>query len=61
MSHANVETVRQAFEAWNAAWVSGADNFGELVALVDDDLVTRRLAPMPDPGTWESRDGMSKC
>jgi ketosteroid isomerase-like protein len=58
MSEENVEVVRQAFEAWDAAWVSGADNFGELLALFDDDLVTRRLAPLPDPGIWQGRDGM---
>jgi ketosteroid isomerase-like protein len=58
MSEGNVETVRQAFEVWDAAWLSGADNFGALLAVFDDDLITRRLAPMPDPGTWYGRDGM---
>ena len=25
---------------------------------MDDGLVTRRLAPMPDPGTWDGTEGL---
>jgi ketosteroid isomerase-like protein len=58
VSAENVEIVRRAFDAWDADWISGADDFGGLLAVFDDELVTRRLAPMPDPGTWYGRDGM---
>ena len=52
MSQENVEVVRRGFEAWEAGDLSG------LLALMDDDLVTRRLAPMPDPGTWYGPEGL---
>jgi ketosteroid isomerase-like protein len=58
MSQENVELVRAAFEGWERAWGSGTDDFGVLLAGFDDDLVTRRLAPMPDPGTWHGLEGM---
>jgi uncharacterized protein len=51
MSQENVEIVRRGFEAWEAGDLSG------LLALLDDHLVTRRLAPMPDPGTWHGPEG----
>jgi ketosteroid isomerase-like protein len=47
-----VEIVRRGFEAWEAGDLSG------LLALLDDDLVTRRLAPMVDPGTWHGPAGL---
>src|SRR6476659_7876833 len=52
MSQENVELVRRGFEAWEVGDLSG------LLALMDDDLVTRRLAPMPDPGTWHGPEGL---
>ena len=52
MSRENVEVVRRAFEAWDAGNLSG------LLALLDNDLVTRRLPPMADPGTWHGTEGM---
>jgi len=52
MSQENVEVVRRGFEAWEADDLSG------LLALLDDDLVTRRLAPMADPGTWHGTEGL---
>jgi ketosteroid isomerase-like protein len=58
MSRENVEIVRQGFDVWEAAWRSGADDLGALLAIFDDDVVTRRLAPMPDPGTWHGVEGM---
>jgi ketosteroid isomerase-like protein len=58
MSQENVEIVRQGFDVWEAAWDSGADDLGPLLAIFDDDLVTRRLAPMPDPGTWHGLEGL---
>jgi ketosteroid isomerase-like protein len=58
MSQENVEIVRQGFDVWEAAWGSGTDDLGALLAIFDDDLVTRRLAPMPDPGTWHGHEGM---
>ena len=58
MSLENVEIVRQGFDVWEAAWDSGADDLGPLLAIFDDDLVTRRLAPMPDPGTWRGLEGL---
>src|SRR2546430_16272920 len=51
MSQENVEVVRRGFEAWEA------DDLGGLLAVFDDELVTRRLAPMPDPGTWHGPEG----
>ena len=52
MSQENVEIVRRGFEAWEADDLSG------VLALFDDNLITRRLAPMPDPGTWYGREGL---
>ena len=51
MSQENVEIVRQIFAAWDA------DDFDGLLALFDDELVTRRHPPMPDAGTWHGRAG----
>jgi ketosteroid isomerase-like protein len=53
-----VEVVRQAFDVWEAAWGSGTDDLGALLAIFDDDIVTRRLAPLPDPGMWHGLEGM---
>ena len=58
MSQENVEVVRQGFDVWEAAFGAGTDDLGALLAILDDDLVTRRLAPMPDPGTWRGVEGM---
>jgi ketosteroid isomerase-like protein len=58
MSKENVEIVRQGFDVWETAWGSGTDDLGALLAIFDDDLVTRRLSPMPDPGTWHGVEGM---
>jgi ketosteroid isomerase-like protein len=52
MSRENVELAREAYEAWQAGDLDG------FLALVDDDVITRRLAPLPDPGTWRGSDGM---
>jgi ketosteroid isomerase-like protein len=52
MSQENVEVVRRTFDAWEA------DDFAAALALYDDDVVTRRLAPMPDPGTWRGTEGL---
>ena len=41
MSQENVEIVRAAFEAWEPAWRSGADDLSGLLAFLDDDLVCR--------------------
>ena len=43
MSEENIEVVRRAFEAWEAG------NLSCLLALLDDDLVTRRVAPHAGP------------
>jgi len=51
MSQDNVEVVRRAFAAWEA------DDLTGMLAVLDDQLVTRRLAPMPDPGTWYGPEG----
>jgi ketosteroid isomerase-like protein len=58
MSQENVEVVRQGFDVWEAAWGSDADDLGPLLAIFDHDVVTRRLAPMPDPGTWYGLEGL---
>jgi ketosteroid isomerase-like protein len=58
MSQENVEIVRQGFDRWEAAWTSGTDDLGALLTIFDVDLVTRRLAPMPDPGEWHGLEGM---
>jgi uncharacterized protein len=52
MSEENVEIVRRGFEAWDAGDLDG------MLALMDDDLVMRRLAPMADPGTWNGHGGL---
>ena len=51
MSQENVEIVRRAL---GAAW----DDLSSLLALVGDDLVVRRHAPLPDPGTWSGPEGL---
>ena len=51
MSQENVEIVRRGFAAWEA------DDLTGMLAALDDQLVTRRLAPMPDPGTWYGPEG----
>jgi ketosteroid isomerase-like protein len=48
----NVEVVRRIFEHWEAG------DFGEALAMFDDELVTRRLVPLPDPGTWHGHKGL---
>jgi ketosteroid isomerase-like protein len=58
MSEENVEIVREAFKEWEVAWGSGTEDFGAMFGRFDDALVTRRLAPMPDPGTWHGLQGM---
>ena len=52
MSQENVEIVRRAFEAWQAGDI---DRF---LAVLHDDVTTRRFAPFPDTGTWHGPDGM---
>ena len=52
MSPESVEVVRQWWEAWEA------EDLSRGLALMDDGLVTRRLAPMPDPGTWHGPEGL---
>jgi ketosteroid isomerase-like protein len=52
VSQENVELVREAYEAWQAGDLDG------FVSLFDDDVVTRRLAPLPDPGIWHGSDAM---
>jgi ketosteroid isomerase-like protein len=51
MSEENVAVVRQGFAAWEA------DDLTGMLAALDDQLVTRRLAPMPDPGIWHGPEG----
>ena len=52
MSQENVEVVRSAYDAWSAGDVAAA------FAVIDADVVARRLAPMPDPGTWQGHQGL---
>jgi ketosteroid isomerase-like protein len=52
MSGENVEVVRRIFEHWEA------DGFDEALAMFDDELVTRRHAPLPDPGVWHGPRGL---
>lgn len=58
MSQENVEIVRQAFEAWEIALEHGTDDLSALMSVFDDNVVTRRLAPGPDPGIWYGREGL---
>ena len=51
MSQKNVEVIRQVFAAWEA------NDFDGFLASLDEELVTRRHPPMPDPGTWHGRAG----
>jgi ketosteroid isomerase-like protein len=50
MSQENVEIVRRGFDAWEAG------DLPALIALLDDDMVTRRHPPAP-PGTWHGPEG----
>jgi ketosteroid isomerase-like protein len=52
VSRENVEIVRAGFEAWSAG------DFERMMELVDPEIVTRRVQPMPDAGTWHGADGM---
>ncbi|MDX6674098.1 MAG: SnoaL-like domain [Solirubrobacteraceae bacterium] len=52
MSQESLEVVRQWWEAWEA------EDLSRGLALMDAGLVTRRLAPMPDPGTWHGPEGL---
>jgi ketosteroid isomerase-like protein len=52
MSEENAEVVRRVFEHWEAGDFRGAR------AMFDDELVTRRLAPLPDPSTWRGHEGL---
>ena len=52
MSEENVALVRWGIEAWSR------DGAGSLTAFMADDLVVRRLDPMPDPGTWRGPDAL---
>jgi ketosteroid isomerase-like protein len=52
MSQETVEVVRRIFEHWEAG------DFGAALAMFDDQLVTRRLAPLPDPDTWHGHEGL---
>lgn len=52
MSRENVEIVRSGYESWAQGDLSG------MLDLIDDGVVTRRVAPAPDPGTWHGKDGL---
>lgn len=51
MSKENVDLVRRGFELW----LKG--DFDSALQLMDDEVVTRRIAPVPDAGEWRGRDG----
>jgi ketosteroid isomerase-like protein len=51
MSRQTVEVVRRSFAAFDA------DDLAGMIELFDEGLVTRRLAPGPDPGTWYGIEG----
>jgi ketosteroid isomerase-like protein len=52
-----VEIVRRAFEAWEPAWGTGTADLGRLMALMDDDLITRTYMPGPEPDIWHGHQG----
>ena len=52
MSQENVEIVRTVFQLFSAG---GAE---AVLAVCDDAVVTRRVAPFPDPGTWHGHQGL---
>ena len=51
MSEENVEIVRRGWEAWESGDLTG------LLALMANDFVMRRRAPLPDAGEWPGREG----
>jgi ketosteroid isomerase-like protein len=51
MSQENVEVMRQVFATWED------DDLEGFIAYMDEELVTCRHPPMPDPGTWYGRAG----
>ena len=52
MSQENVEISRKGVDAWNAG------DFDASLAVFDDDVVTRRFAPLPDAGTWRGLEAL---
>jgi ketosteroid isomerase-like protein len=52
MSRENVELVRRGYAAWD-----GGD-LPAILGLLAEDVVTRRVAPLPDPGTFHGREGL---
>ena len=56
MSQENVEIVRAAYKAWEPTWSSGTQELGELLAFLDEDLVTRSHGG-PNQGTWHGIEG----
>ena len=62
MSQENVELVRAAYKAWEPAWASGGEgDLSELLAFLDEDLVSRsHMGPNQD--TWRGEiDGFLRC
>jgi ketosteroid isomerase-like protein len=57
MSQENVEIVRHAYEVWEPAWSSGTNDLGALLALMDDDLITRNHLQGPEPDIWHGHQG----
>ena len=54
MASQNVEIVRRALEAWIAGDAAAA------LAPFHEEVVTRRVAPSPDPGTWHRREALAQ-
>ena len=52
MSEENVEIVRRGFDAWEEGDLTG------VLGLMAEDFVIRRHPPLPDPNTWEGREGL---
>jgi ketosteroid isomerase-like protein len=54
VSEENVEIVRNGLEAW----ISG--DYEAAFEIFDENVVTRRVAPSPDPGTWHGAEALGR-
>ena len=52
MPRENVELVRRGYAAWDSG------DLRAMLELLAENVVTRRVAPLPDPATFHGRDGM---
>jgi ketosteroid isomerase-like protein len=52
MSRENVELVRRGYAAWDSGDLTA------MLGILAENVVTRRVAPLPEPTTFHGREGM---